>query len=62
MDAETYKSMVIKIMDFTLSRSAFLKGERFFSILQEFTGEQQIHSSKITFTAFSQIVMRKDHR
>lgn len=45
------KAMVFRIMDFTLPRQGFLKGERIFSILQEVTGPQCIENLKIPFTA-----------
>lgn len=45
------KTMVFRIMDFTLARQGFLKGERIFNILQEVTGPQLIEQLKIPFTA-----------
>lgn len=45
------KTMVFRIMDFTLTRQGFLKGERIFTILQEVTGPQLIEQLKIPFTA-----------
>jgi NTE family protein len=45
------KAMQFRIMDFTLARQGFLKGERIFSILQEVTGPQLIEELKIPFTA-----------
>lgn len=45
------KTMQFRIMDFTLARQGFLKGERIFNILQEVTGPQLIEHLKIPFTA-----------
>lgn len=45
------KTMVFRIMDFTLARQGFLKGERIFNILQEVTGPQLIEQLRIPFTA-----------
>lgn len=45
------KALLFKIMDFTLTRQGFLKGERLFSLLQEVTGQQQIENLTIPFTA-----------
>lgn len=45
------KTMLFKIMDFTLSGKGFLKGDRIFSILQEVTGPQRIEEMKVPFTA-----------
>jgi NTE family protein len=45
------KAMQFRIMDFTLTRQGFLKGERIFNILQEVTGPQLIEQLKIPFTA-----------
>jgi NTE family protein len=45
------KTMQFRIMDFTLARQGFLKGERIFNILQEVTGPQLIEQLRIPFTA-----------
>ncbi len=45
------KPMLFRIMDFTLSRQGFLKGERIFSILKEVTGPQTIENLRLPFTA-----------
>lgn len=45
------KTMQFRIMDFTLPRQGFLKGERIFTILQEVTGPQVIEGLKIPFAA-----------
>lgn len=45
------KPLLFRMLDFTLSRLGFLKGERIFSVLQEVTGRQIIEQMKIPFTA-----------
>lgn len=45
------KTMQFRIMDFTLARQGFLKGERIFNILQEVAGPQLIEQLRIPFTA-----------
>ncbi|MEX1241557.1 MAG: patatin-like phospholipase family protein, partial [Cyclobacteriaceae bacterium] len=45
------KPLLFQMLDFTLSRQGFLKGERIFSMLQEVTGRQMIEQMKIPFTA-----------
>lgn len=48
---ELTKPLLFQMLDFTLSTQGFLKGERIFSVLQEFTGPQLIEQFKIPFTA-----------
>jgi NTE family protein len=45
------KPLLFRMLDFTLSGQGFLKGERIFSVLQEFTGPQTIEQFKIPFIA-----------
>lgn len=45
------KSMVFDILDFTMARHGFFKGERIFNILEKMTGPQNIEDMKIAFTA-----------
>lgn len=45
------KSMLFRIMDFTLARQGFLKGDKIFSILKEVTGDHLIEELRIPFTA-----------
>ena len=45
------KSIVFNIMDFTLTRQGFLKGERIFSIMQKAIGNHLIENLRIPFTA-----------
>ncbi len=45
------KSMVFDILDFTMARHGFFKGERIFDILEKMTGPQNIEDMKIAFTA-----------
>lgn len=47
------KSMVFDILDFTMARHGFFKGERIFNILEKMTGPQNIEDMKIAFTAVS---------
>jgi NTE family protein len=54
------KSMVFEIMDFTMTRQGFLKGERIFDILEKMTGPQQIEEMKITFTAVSADMIKNE--
>lgn len=48
---------VFNLMDFTLTRKGFIKGERVFSKMQEITGEQLIENMKIPFTAVATDMM-----
>ena len=43
------KKMLFRIMDFTLARQGFLKGDRIFSILKEVTGDHLIEDLRIPF-------------
>jgi NTE family protein len=45
------KTLLFKILDFTLTRQGFLKGERLFNLLQKVTGQQQIEDLHIPFVA-----------
>jgi NTE family protein len=45
------KTLLFKILDFTLTRQGFLKGERLFNLLQKVTGQQQIEDLPIPFVA-----------
>ncbi|HJW17022.1 MAG TPA: patatin-like phospholipase family protein [Flavisolibacter sp.] len=45
------KTLLFKILDFTLTRQGFLKGERLFNLLQKVTGQQQIEDLRIPFVA-----------
>jgi NTE family protein len=45
------KTLLFKILDFTLTRQGFLKGERLFTLLQKVTGHQLIEQLAIPFVA-----------
>jgi NTE family protein len=45
------KTLLFKVLDFTLTRQGFLKGERLFNLLQKVTGQQQIEDLHIPFVA-----------
>lgn len=45
------KTLLFKILDFTITRQGFLKGERLFNLLQKVTGQQQIEDLRIPFVA-----------
>ncbi|MGZ5135680.1 MAG: patatin-like phospholipase family protein, partial [Flavitalea sp.] len=45
------KPMLFEIMDFTISRQGFLKGERIFSKFQQITGQLSIEQLKVPFIA-----------
>lgn len=45
------RTMLFRIMDFTLSKQGFLKGERIITILQGVTGQQAIENLRVPFTA-----------
>lgn len=53
------KSKVFGLLDFTLAKQGFVKGEKILSRLQEFTGEQQIEKMKIPFTAVATDMLNK---
>ena len=45
------KTLLFKILDFTLTKQGFLKGERLFNLLKKVTGQQQIEDLHIPFVA-----------
>ena len=53
------KSNVFSLFDFTFTTQGFVKGDRIFQKIQEFTGEQQIEQLKIPFTAVSTDILNK---
>ena len=54
------RKKLFNILDFTLTRQGFLKGERIFSILKDVTGDQQIENMNIPFTAVATNMMRNE--
>ncbi|MDE3142986.1 MAG: patatin-like phospholipase family protein [Bacteroidota bacterium] len=53
------KSNVFSLFDFTFTSHGFVKGDKIFNKIQEFTGEQQIEFLKIPFTAVSTDILHK---
>jgi NTE family protein len=53
------KSNVFSLFDFTFTTQGFVKGDKVFQKIQEFTGEQNIENLKIPFTAVSTDMMNK---
>jgi len=53
------KSNVFSLFDFTFTTQGFVKGDKVFHKIQEFTGEQKIEQLKIPFTAVSTDILNK---
>jgi len=53
------KPNVFSLFDFTFTTQGFVKGDKIFHKIQEFTGEQLIEELKIPFTAVSTDILNK---
>jgi NTE family protein len=53
------KSNVFNLFDFTFTSQGFVKGDKIFNKIQEFTGEQQIEDLKIPFIAVATDLLNK---
>ncbi|SIR01629.1 NTE family protein [Pontibacter lucknowensis] len=54
------RSAVFNLLDFTLTRQGFIKGEKVFNVLREVTGAQEIQHLKIPFTAVATDMLRNE--
>jgi NTE family protein len=53
------KRDIIRLLDFTLSKSGFVDGTRIMNVLKEFVGDHEIHELPVRFTAVASDIARE---